>query len=419
MYASLHAPGNLPLLVECARAFSPHIEEIPPDTVVFDVRGLESLHGPPESLADAIARRVGLPANIAIASSPDTAAHAAQGLSGITVIAHGQEGFTLAPLPLTLLGGSAEMAEVLDLWGIRTFGAFAKLPTQGVAARLGEEGVRLQRLARGEGYRRLRTIEDALRFEAEMELEHPVELLEPLAFILARLLGDVCGALQARSMATNELRLTLALENGLRHCTTLKLPTPMIDQKAFLKMLQLDLSGRPPGAPVVKAHLTAEPVKPRRVQQGLFVPSSPEPEKLELSVARVRHLVGRDRAGTPEILNTYRPDAFAMRAFTPAAKASFAQDSEAPPLPRLCLRRFRPPRHAQVILVNREPVRIISSSVAGKVMRAKGPWRTSGEWWRDDAWNRDEWDVALETGGVYRLFCELNGGRWFVEGAYD
>ncbi len=50
---------------------------------------------------------------------------------------------------------------------------------------------------------------------------------------------------------------------------------------------------------------------------------------------------------------------------------------------------------------------------------AKGPWRTSGDWWRDDAWNRDEWDVALDSGGVYRIYQENDSGRWFLEGSYD
>jgi protein ImuB len=421
MYACLHGPGNLPLLVECARGFSPHIEENPPDSVIFDVRGLEALHGPPAALAGEIERRAGVKANIAIAPNPDAALHAARGIAGITIIETDREATALARLPINLLQGSTEVAESLHLWGIRTFGEFAKLPPLGVAARLGDEGVELQRLARGEGYRRLRPMEDPLVFEAELELEYPVELLEPLAFVMARLLKEICEQLAARALATNEIRLNLTLENAPAHTTSLKLPVPMLDQKAFLRMLQLDLNGRSPAAPVLKVHLAAEPVKPRRMQQGLFLPSSPEPEKLELTVARVRHLVGAERVGSPEMLNTHRPDAFAMRAFAPGIfRGSLGVSSlRAPELPRLCLRRFRPPRYAQVLLVNRQPVRVTSPSVSGRVAMAKGPWRTSGEWWRDDHWNRDEWDVALESGGVYRVYRENGSGRWFVEGAYD
>ena len=91
MFACLHAPGNLPLAVECARGFSPYIEENPPDTVIFDVRGLESLYGPPERLAREIERRIGVPASIAIAANPDAAMHAAHGIRGVTVIAPGRE----------------------------------------------------------------------------------------------------------------------------------------------------------------------------------------------------------------------------------------------------------------------------------------------------------------------------------------
>lgn len=430
LFACLDAPGNLPLAVECARGFSPYIEENPPDSVIFDVRGLESLYGPPERLAREIERRIGVPASIVIASNPDAALYAAHGIRGVTVIAPGREAEALAPLPVNLLGGSSETAELLHLWGVRTFGEFAGLPPLGVAARIGNEGIRLQGLARGENCRQLRPMEDPLEFEEEMELDDPVEAIEPLSFIVSRLLHDVCGKLAARSLATNEIRLRLALENAPEHAVLLRLPVPMLDTKAFLKMLQLDLSGRPPVAPVLKAYLQAEPVKPRRMQQGLFVPSSPEPEKLELTVARLRNLVGDGQVGTPELKDTHRPDSFFMRGFAPrqaerqgrtaVAETSAAEMKNA----RLCLRRFRPPRYAQVIVVNRQPVRVVSASVSGRVVMAKGPWRTSGEWWREGsgeegAWNRDEWDIALESGALYRLFQEAVSGRWFIEGSYD
>ena len=438
LFACIHAPGNLPLAIECARGFSPYIEENPPDTVIFDVRGLESLHGPPAKLAHEIGRRIGVPAAIAIASNPDAAMHAAHGLRGIKIIEPGREAGALAPLSVNLLGMtgmSAATAELLDMWGIRTFGELAKLPPLGVAARLGEEGVQLQHLARGEGHRQLRPIVDPLEFEEEMELDDPVESIEALSFILSRLLNEVCARLAGRALATNEIRLRLTLENAPAHLTALKLPVPMLDVKAFLKMLQLDLAGRTPVAPVLKAHLRVEPAKPRRTQQGLFVPASPEPEKLELTVARLRSLVGEGQVGTPELRNTHRPDSFVVRGFAPRHGSATAVE-EVPAandgdVARLCLRRFRPPRYAQVIVVNRQPVRVISPSISGRVVMVKGPWRTSGEWWREASeeegaapaaiggWNRDEWDVALESGALYRLFQDVTQGRWFIEGSYD
>ena len=84
MYCCIYASGNWPILLHCAQQFSPLIETHP-DMVVFDARGLEALHGPPASLAAAVDRAVGIPANIAIAANPDAAIHAARGIAGITV----------------------------------------------------------------------------------------------------------------------------------------------------------------------------------------------------------------------------------------------------------------------------------------------------------------------------------------------
>jgi protein ImuB len=149
MYASLHAPSNQALLIECARQFSPLVEETSSDTVLFDIRGLDVLIGGPNAITRAIENRVGIPANIAIAADPDTAMLAARGIRGITVIASGREAELLAPLPVNLLPGSPETAELLDSWGIRTLGQLAALPPLGIAARLGAEGTYLQHLAQG------------------------------------------------------------------------------------------------------------------------------------------------------------------------------------------------------------------------------------------------------------------------------
>jgi protein ImuB len=60
--------------------------------------------------------------------------------------------------------------------------------------------------------------------------------------------------------------------------------------------------------------------------------------------------------------------------------------------------------------------------ISGDVLWAAGPWRSSGDWWEQDSWVRDEWDIALEekTGIVlYRLIHDLLSGKWLLEGTYD
>jgi protein ImuB len=423
-------PGNLTTL---AFEFSPTVEATAADTVTFDVGGLDRLFGLPQDVAAAIARRArecGVKANLALAANPDAAICAARGFSGVSMIPYGDEGKFLGSLPLPVLAPSPGLLETLERWGIRRFHQLAALPPLGIAERLGNEGMRLRELARGESERKLLPIPEPLQFEDEIELEYPVELLEPLAFLLARLVNGLATRLATRGLATDELRLRLKLENHALHqftphqCTlhqrTLRLPVPSLDTKAFLKLLQLDLESNPPAAPIVHLWMGVNPVKPQAAQTGLFVPVAPEPVKLELTLARIQAFVGEGRVGTPELLDTHRPDAFRVNTWGRAGQAispALGKLTHAPSIPRLALRVFRPARAARVALASGQPSYVMADGVRGKVLDLAGPWRTSGDWWTPNPWHRDQWDVALSDGALYRIYCELRG--WFVGGTYD
>ena len=415
MFAAIHAPGNLPVLLDCARQFSPLVEITSEDTVTFDVRGLNRLHGSLSNIASEIDRVIGIPANIAIAANPDTAVHASRGIAGITVVAVGEEAQALAGLSLHLLGCPSEMGETFQLWGIRTFGQFAQLPPLGVAARLGQEGTYWQRMAQGAVRRQLRPVGEGASFTRQLELDDPILLLEPLLFLLGRFLHELCTDLVSRSLATNEVRLRLRLDKGAEHALTLRLPVATADQKMLLKLLHLELSERSPNAAITAIHLAMEPAKPQTTQEGLFAAAYPFPEKIELTVARIRHLVGPENIGSPRVLDTHRPDSFVMEPFAPSAQHAATSNNGSV---RMAFRRFRPPQSAKVI-VERHPVHIASPSARGAIGTAKGPWFTSGNWWRTDTWQREEWDVAVASGALYRIFQDLASKSWFVEGNYD
>jgi protein ImuB len=422
MFAAIHVgadradrPGGLSyILLRLAQEFSPQVEQTAADTVALDADGLERIHGLPQQIAAALARRAaerGLQASVAIAANLDTAVHAARGFAGVSVIPYGDEAKYLGSLPLTLLDPTPEMQETLERWGIRRFRDLAALPELGLAERLGPEGLRLHKLARGAGDRPLVPIREPLHFEEEAELEYPLELLEPLMFVLAQLLNGLRARLASHGLATNELRLRLKLENRGEHTRTLRFPVPMLDTKAFLKLLDLDLGAHPPPAPVVKVWLEAEPAKPRAAQTGLFIPLAPEPEKLELTLARLKSLVGDGNVGSPVLLDTHRPGAFQMLA-RPLAASPCRRVAAS-----LVMRAIRPPRSARVQMASGQPVHVQADGVRGHVVSSAGPWRTSGDWWTHDPWARDEWDVALSDGALYRIYSEQ--GRWFVEGSYD
>jgi len=454
-------------LADCARPFSPRVEEISdaPDMVLLDLDGVERLFGSARTVAVEVARRaseLGLEANVAVAANLDAAICAARGFPGATVIPEGEEAERLASLSIGVLlengsvesGRAREMLETFDHWGIRTLRAFAALPEIAVSERLGSDGVYLQKLARGQGTRELAPTDTPLRFEEAIELDYPIEDMDALAFVLNRLIEQECARLAARALSTNELRLRMKLEGTSSFQSpdhpltqspdfyerTIRLPVPMLDAKTFLRLWQLELRANPPGAPVAKIWLTADPVEPRFTQGGLFLPDAPEPERLELTLARIAGVVrvrskeaaqtNGARVGSAEVLDTHAPDAFRVKRFVPRqmdGAPSLHKTKQARQPTTTALRRFRPPVRIDVETDGGRPVRLHAARLPdfiaanSEVVWCAGPWRSSGEWWNQQ-WSREEWDVAVQSQADHvfcRLYRDARIGAWFMEGTYD
>jgi len=465
-------------LVDLAFTFSPLVELTLPETVVLDISGQDLLFGhstlpldanirPDEmtaatNVAEEISRRakqLQMKIDVAVAANPDAAIHAARSFKGTTIINRGEERLRLGRVPIRdldfALAGidphrAGEIQETFVLWGIRTFDDLAKLPLAGVAERLGQEGVRLRKLAQGKTERQLNLVRPPIGFAQTLELEHPVEELEPLSFILSRLLNQLCANLLDYALGTNELKLTLVTDprhvevaagsttkgDDRLHERTLTLPVPVQNPKTLLRLLLFDIEAQPPRAPVIAVTIRAEPVQPRASQRGLFIPLAPEPEKLEITLARLGKLVGHDHVGSPELLDTHRPDAFRLKRFSVISgrrrkKNGERQTANSNRQYIMGFRVFRPPWHADVQTNHDQPVRInargtnSSDRLRGKVGRASGPWRASGDWWRADVWARDEWDVAVIEANnqrdevICRIYRDLTSDEWFVAGIYD
>lgn len=427
-------------LADSGYNFSPHIEVTNPGTVIIDLAGCERLMGTGRTIAQLIigeATKRGFESNVSIAANPDTAHYAARGFKGITIIEPGHEGQRLGTLLVEVLGLEPDVQDVLHAWGIKNLKALASLPSIELTERLGQYGLHLQRLARGTFMRELVPAGLPPSFQESTELEESIELLEPLAFVLNRLLEQIMNRLIEKSLATDQIEIELTLElNPDRDvnapvCSTtmtiyqrtVKLPMPTQDGKVLLKLAQLDLAAHPPHAPVKKIRIETIPARIRYGQTGLFQPLAPEPAKLEISMARIRAVVGetdslnRQLVGFPSLIDSHRPDHFQV--MPPATKH---RDGE--PSLKLALRKFRPAIPARVeVSAEQAPVWIGFSRRKGRVLHASGPWHGSGEWWNvAGEWKRDEWDVHIALDGctaLYRIFRDLQSKSWFVEGMYD
>jgi protein ImuB len=429
-------------LLQCAHEFSPSVESLTSGTALLDLGGTERLFGSQESTArkiSATAEARGLSLHIAVASNPDTALYAARGFPGITIISAGQEAPRLAGLDVDLLPLTEGMSDTLHSWGIRTFQSLAELPEVALTERLGQDGFYLQKLARGATRRTLVPIASAQEFRESYEFDDPVETLESLSFVLQRLLQQVCSRLASQALSTKHLRLMLDLavtqlqgtEGNELYQHEWKLPVPTQDGRMLFTLLSLDLERNQFSAPIRKVTIEALPIKPRTAQGNLFAPPSPDAEKLEVTLARIRGIVGGVDAdglrcvGFPMLLDTHQAASFEVQPASDLKDGAPPKRSHPAPavLPTVALRAFRPPLETTVELNGNIPRRVRLWKKDRRVVAASGPWCSSGHWWNGAlAWVREEWDIALRTSagiGVYRIFLDRIRKQWFVEGIFD
>ena len=448
-------------LTDVAAGFSPRIRRHLPGEVLLDAGGLLPRFGSEEAIAHELlrrCRRVGLEGRVGIASNvgvatvaarctekagpgaggrgPATTPHfaAARRESDIAVVRAGRERAFMAALPVAALEPAPEVAATLGRWGIGTAGELALLPRREVALRLGPEGVALHRLAAGEETAAF--VPDAVRelLREGIELDDALVTLEPFLFVANGVLARLARRLELRGEGFAEVLLELRLEGGERREHRLKLVAPTRDVPALLALARLQLEARPPGAPVEAITALATPGRMRLAQGSLFGPPLPAPGKLSATLARLAALVGPDRVGAPAVPDTHRPGAWALAPFVlredrdsglgtrGSGTTMMPFEPRTPnPEPRSLpiLRAFRTPRAAKVDAVDGRPAVVWVGALGGIVVAWAGPYRFVGEWWGDDPFAREEFDVATTDGSLLRIFFDRLEHRWFADGVYD
>jgi len=362
--------------------------------------------------------------------------------------------------------------DVFKRWGVRTLGELAALPSADLASRLGRHALVWQAIARGEDVRPLVPTLETERFESSLELEWPIEGREPLSFVLTRLLEPLSTRLERRDRGAAVLHVLLRLVTKDTYARQLELPTPMRDVRTLRTLALLDLESHPPSAAIDRVTIVIDPTPGRVLQHTLFTRAQPTPEQVSTLLARLGALMGQDRLGAPATIDSYRPGAFAMIPFATEHRNVGADLRVRPasthgsaPTLTSALRRCRQPVPARVTVDRGHPARVTTDRrgfVGGTVVSCAGPWRTSGNWWAGGAgkaggagrgageareaggenpkpvsplqppvppfqplppvlpyWNRDEWDVSLNDGAVYRIFQDRDTDAWFIDAIVD
>jgi protein ImuB len=445
LYACLYeppttAPIDAGVLASLARDFSPRFEAHGPSLVVIDVSGLERLLGPARTVAEELRRAAAARSarlHVAVAGTQMAALVLARAQPGLTVVARGGEAAALAPIAIGILehvdgeGAAVEACAAFARWGITTLGELAALPAADLVARLGRSALAWQAIARGDDVRPLVPALDEERFESAIELEWPIDGLEPLSFVLTRLLEPLSTRLERRDRGAAVLHVLLRLVTREVVHRRLELPTPLRDVRALRTLALLDLESHPPGAAIDRVTIVVDPTPGRVLQHTLFARAHPTPEQIATLTARLGALMGQDRIGAPAAVDSDRPGAFTMTPFATEHSARLTtadcrlptDDCRLPTDVCAALRRCRQPVPARVAVAGGRPVRVTTDRrgfAGGAVVQCAGPWRTSGAWWAGGAaWDRDEWDVALNDGAVYRVFRDRESDAWFIDGIVD
>jgi protein ImuB len=243
-----------------------------------------------------------------------------------------------------------------------------------------------------------------------------METLEPLLFILNRLLDRLTFELTTAHFVASEIHLVLKLENEKELTLDFRLPEPTSRTEILFRTLHTRLESVQADSPIAALSLELTPVRPLVRQQGIFETGLRDPHGFSETLARLSALVGAENVGTPQLENTHRPDAVKLTApfavIPPSAPASVHAPLSPP------LRRFRPPLSARLEFTNGQPSYLWTNYISGAITARSKGCRSSGEWWQTDLhWQRTEWDIELKQGGVYRLL--LIDRAWHLEGEYD
>jgi protein ImuB len=369
----------------------------------------------------------------------------------------------VSALPIEALDLPIESLEILKRWGITTAGAFLALGKDQLAERLGPAIVQVFDRLSTQSVRPLKIASPPETFSEEFEFENAIETLDPLLFILRRFVEQLSRRIELLHLVVAELYLKLGLTSGATYERAFTIPSPTGNVETLFRVLHTHLENLRTDAPIATLRLTAKPGRPESHQFGLFETTLRNPNQFAETLARLTALCGSARVGTPVPQATHRPDAFKMKpadfrtslerrchtltkapsvcssrrqealihnperiaSFSPelpnlrgypGIKASNVHNPERVPsnachsihrnqLPRgLPLRRFRPPLPARIEIRECRPVLMRSAVFNGVIVDIRGPFLSSGNWWENNHWYREEWDIQTSDGNLYRIF---------------
>jgi len=406
-------------ILDALDAISPLIEDGGAGTAYCEMRGIAG--EPSRWLAHirdvlapfALRTRLGLGPNRFVAR---VAARRAPGYKGSHCERGADPAAFVAPTPIDVLGIDPKTSERLHLLGIRTLGELAALPHGPFVRRFGTEAARWHALARGIDdvplvpRARHASIERALFGEGEAGGSASEEaLLFALRTLVARIVDD----LVITGKRARELVLTLECENGDVHETLVHVANPTAREAMLFDLIRAHLEGVRLEAAVEGLRLRIKRMEGGASPLALFSVDDPDAEAIELALARLEAAFGDGCVLRARVVEGYRPERrVAYERFTaqlPQASAVLHHEAG------MQLRMFVEPQQLDVVMKNGAPHLV--GTPPQTVVDYAGPWRVAEEWWSLSPLTRDDYDIMLADGSLYRI--AYRDERWLLLGIYD
>jgi protein ImuB len=414
LYACISSPSasrDMPLLLAAAREFAYAIETAD-DGVLFDVSGLDRLIGGPEKIREKIVefmRANEISGGVGVAETPDAARMLARSADAVEGPADG----VFRKLPLAELDIERDTLRVFHDLGLRRIEDLLAIPR---AELVGRYGIEFERVIRSAERRDPVPITPNVRETSAVwsyELDMPVEDFEQLVFLLNHGLEKIFARADRIGMSTDRVELAFDLDKKPVREYDIRAAFPTLERPFWLKLITLRISADPPGSAIRSLRAEAHFTPPRPDQKGLYAVSRPTPESLQLTLAKLKKLVGGENVGTPRLIDQRMERPFELD----AAGIPLGVESPSPPERAvIAFTYYEPPLSADVLVREGRLVYLTTRHFRGRVAEYSGVWRGNSRWW-DRPWRTQEWDVEIENGGLYRL--AKAGKEWFIVGEYD
>jgi protein ImuB len=433
-----------------ARRWSPSVTLAGEDLLFLDLTGVAHLHGGEARMLrrlHALLARLGFAARIAVADTPGAAwAFARFRPETLLLCPPDEHGGWLAPLPVEALRLAGDALDLLHRLGIDSIGQLAALPRAPLVRRFGTTIAARLDQALGRIPEPVTPVTPPEPIAVTQRFAEPIATPEAIAHWLGDLVHRLAEALAGAGQGARRIGLVADRVDGVPQRIGIGLARASRDPAHLLRLLSRRIDQIEPGygLDAMTLHLLrSEPLGALPVEERLDAETVPDLAPLidtlatRIGMARLWRMRPVE-SDVPERSAAALPPLDPPEREAPPMKADDVRqlDRNAPlppwhpdwPRPIRLLRRPERLDHVVAALPDQPPRRFTWRGERHEVVRADGPERIHGEWWKRAAEThatRDYFRVEDERGRRYWLFRQGDGERsvtgdlsWYLHGLF-